>query len=407
MGMLGDPSLAVVLANLIFVDGSINGSEGNAVLIDSGSPVVLIDGDPGVFPGLQLPDTQQVTVNFSFLDSGGAPVVTVDNIPAIQLTTAMMDANQGFAAILGGDVLRQFSVQLDYAAPMMDGFCLGCASGPRGDVESPGAAIPFKIAGGGLAPVEIGAGTQSGNVQIPPTRIPVTVFIEGTDAAHQYNFMLDTGASEVTLSSTVYQALVADGRPQLAGGIPISTVNGNMTASVTRAKTITVGGETVMDAPVMTIPVDNSNDDLLGNLGQELGYQLDGLLGGSFLRNFLVTIDYPSGQLHLQRYTNPPIADEFRRVGITINLNDAGTNFLVTSVYPGSDAEAKQVAVNDQVLAIGQVRLDPVADQFDADNLLDGTPGTTIQIQFGKAMSPTISNQTVGLLVDDLIPNPQ
>jgi hypothetical protein len=65
------------------------------------------------------------------------------------------------------------------------------------------------------------------------------------------------------------------------------------------------------------------------------------------------------------------------------------------------------VSVNDQVLAIGSVQLDPIADQFDADNLLDGTPGTTIQIKFGRAMSPTIANQTVGLLVDDLIPNPQ
>jgi hypothetical protein len=403
MGMLGAPSLAVVLANLIFVDGSINGSEGNAVLIDSGSPVVLIDGDPGVFRGLTLPTTQQVTVNFSFLDDSGMPVVTIDNIPAIQLTTAMMDSNQGFAGILGGNVLRQFSVQLDYAAPMMSGFCLGCTSAPRGDVESPGAAIPFKLAGGGLAPVEIGSSTQSGLVNIPPTRIPLTVDVEGTT----YHFMLDTGASEVTLSAAAYQTLVADGRPELAGGIPISTVNGNMTASVTRAKTITIGGETVTDAPVMTIPVADPADDLLANLGQELGVQLDGLLGGSFLRNFLVTIAYPSGQLHLQRYNSPPVADEFRRVGITVNEDSGGTGFLVTSVYPGSDAAAKQVSVNDQVLAIGSVQLDPIADQFDADNLLDGTPGTTIQIKFGRAMSPTIANQTVGLLVDDLIPNPQ
>jgi hypothetical protein len=403
MGMLGAPSLAVVLANLIFVDGSVNGSEGNAVLIDSGSPVVLIDGDPGVFPGLTLPATQQVTINFSFLDDNGAPVVTIDSIPAIQLTTAMMDSNQGFAGILGGNVLRQFSVQLDYSAPMMNGFCLGCTSAPRDDVESPGASIPFKLSGGGLAPVEIGSGTQSGEINIPPTRIPLTVEVEGT----AYHFMLDTGASEVTLSASAYQALVADGRPELAGGIPISTVNGNMTAQVTRAKTITIGGESVTDVPVMTIPVTDPADDLLANLGQELGMQLDGLLGGSFLRDFLVTIAYPSGQLHLQRYNSPPVADEFRRVGITVNENSGGTGFVVSSVYPGSDAAAKQVSVNDQVLAIGPVKLDPIADQFDADNLLDGTPGTTIPIQFGRAMSATISTQTVGLLVDDLVPNPQ
>lgn len=398
MGMLGSPSLAVILSNLVFVDGSINGSEGNAVLIDSGSPVVLVANDPGVFPGLTLPDTQQVTINFSLLSSSGIPVVTIDNIPAFQLSMAMMDSIP-FPGILGGNVLRQFSVQLDYAAPMMNGFCLGCASGPRSDVESPGGAVPFTLKGGGKSRVDFSASMPSDVVTIPPTRIPLTVTIEGT--AHP--FMLDTGASEVSVRTTVYQALVADQRAQLAGGFAVQTVNGSATAAVTRAKTITLGSETVLDAPVMSIP----GDDLLDGISTELGYTLDGLLGGSFLRNFLVTIDYPHGQLHLQRYTNPPVADEFRRAGLVLGLDDKGTSFVVTYVYPGSDAAAKQIMNNDQVVAVDQVPLNTMTDVVAADNLLDGTPGTTKAITFGATTADAaLAGTTVNVLVNDLIPNP-
>jgi hypothetical protein len=405
MGMLGDPSLAVVVSNLIYVDGSINGSGGNSVLIDSGSPVVLLDGDPGTFPGLTLPAMQQVTVDFGFLDASGAAVVTIDQIPALQLTTAMgtIGSLAGLPGILGGDIMRDFSVQLDYAAPMMEGFCLGCSSGPRGDVESPGGAVPFTLAGGGVGTIALNSGNSS-TVTIPATRIPLTVQIEGTN----HPFILDTGASEVTVTSAVYQALVADGRAQLAGGLAISTVTNDMeNASVTRAKTISLGGETVNDVPVMTIPVDNTQDDLLGNISSELGYPLDGLLGGSFLKNFLLTIDYPNGTLHLQRYNSPPIADEFRRVGFTVTVDAVGKSFVVSHVYPGTDAQMKGVAVDDQVVAIGGQQLSLPADALTADNLLDGMPGSTIQVQFGRTMAAALMNQTVALQVDDLIPNPQ
>ncbi|HSS37293.1 MAG TPA: hypothetical protein VLT58_00850, partial [Polyangia bacterium] len=58
-GMLGIPSSAVVGANLVFAAASVNGSPETqsaefGVLIDSGSPVVLLDPD---FFGLPAPAT--------------------------------------------------------------------------------------------------------------------------------------------------------------------------------------------------------------------------------------------------------------------------------------------------------------------------------------------------------------
>jgi Aspartyl protease/PDZ domain len=410
-GTLGEPTTALISGNLIFVNASMNAMDEDlgsfGMLIDSGSPVVLID--PSLFNTPPPTTAAQIptTVNLGLLDASGQPVVVIDNAPALQLSTAMMDT-LGFGGILGGDVMRDFSVQLDYSAPLMEGFCLGCtASTTRTDVQLPGGVVPFTLKGGGRSPVTLGTDAQgdpinSPVVTIPPTRIPVTVTLDGTD----YPFIVDSGATEVSLRSTVYAQLVSDGRAQLVSGIAIMTIAGASNASITRAKTITVGSETVMDAPVMTIMSDPA-DQLLDGISGELGTQIDGLLGGSFLRNFLVSIDYPNGQLDLQPYLTPPIPDEFRRVGITIGLDATGTNFVVSSVYPNTDAAAKMIMVNDQIVAVGGTSLASVGYVAAADQLLDGTPGTSKMISFGKKTGdPALSDATISVMVDDLIPNP-
>ena len=411
MGTLGEPSAALIAGNLIFVSASMNSMDEDpgsfGMLIDSGSPVVLID--PSLF-GTTPPTTAAqipTTVNLGLLDTAGQPVVIIDNAKVLQVSNAMMDA-LGFGGILGGNVMRQFSVQLDYAAPMMQGFCLGCtASTDRTDVQLPGDVVPFTLRGGGNSPVTLGTDSQGNSinspvVSIPPTRIPVTVTIDGND----HSCIVDTGATEVSLRSTVFDQLVSDGRAQLVSGIAIMTIAGASNASLTRAKTITVGASTVADVPVMTI-MSTPADQLLNGISNELGTQIDCLLGGSYLRNFLVSIDYPNEQLHLQPYLTPPIPDEFRRVGITIGLDGSGRNFVVSSVYPNTDAAAKGIKVNDEIVAVDGTLLANVGFVADADQLLDGTPGTSKTLTFGgKTTVSSLANAMVSVLVDDLIPNP-
>ena len=273
-GMLGEPTTALVAGNLIFVKASMNMMDEKfgvfGMLIDSGSPVVLID--PTLFgKNTKPPTTISTTADLGLLDATGQPVVVIDNAPVLQVSSAMMDA-LGFGGILGGNVMSQFSVQLDYSAPMMEGFCLGCtASTDRTDVQLPGGVVPFSLKGGGHSPVTLGTDGQ-GNpinspvVNIPPTRIPVTVNIDGTD----YPFIVDTGATEVSLRSTVYDQLTSDGRAQLVSGIAIMTIAGASNASLTRAKTMTVGDSTVANVPVMTIMSDTP-DQLLNGISNELG----------------------------------------------------------------------------------------------------------------------------------------
>ena len=402
-GMLGIPSSAVVGANLVFAAAAVNGSPENTsaefgVLVDTGSPVVLVD--PGYFslPPPATADDVQTHVDLGFLKDG-ATVVTIKNVPALQLSAAMMD-EIGFGGILGGNVMRDFSIQLDYAAPMMTGFCLGCTSAARDDVESPGTAIPFTLRGGGRGPVPLTATVQP-YVTIPATRVPVTVDIDGTS----YPFILDTGASEVSVRTSVFDALTADGRSKLMG-FPITTVMGDSGASVTRARSVSVGGEAVPNVAVMTIP----GDDLLDGISKELDSsgrtQIDGLLGGSFLRNFLVTIDYPKGRLHLQRYATQTWRDEFQRIAIGLAQAPASSihTYAVGNIYAGTDAAQKGLRVGDQLWSVDGTSLDDL-DPIAADALLDGTVGTSKTLVFSHADSPA-APVTKDVLVDDLIPPP-
>src|SRR5450432_2697144 len=161
---LGEPSTALIAGNLIFVNAATDGMKEQqgafGMLIDSGSPVVLLD--PTLFD--RTPPTSEaqipITVKLGLLDANGDPVVVINNVPALQVSNAMMDA-LGFGGILGGDVMRNFSVQLDYSAPMMEGFCLGCnASTTRTDVQLPGGVVPFTLKGGGRSPVTLGSDAQ-------------------------------------------------------------------------------------------------------------------------------------------------------------------------------------------------------------------------------------------------------
>ena len=378
MGMTGVPSSALIGSNLVFVDAALDGHPGGRMLIDSGSPVTVID--PAAFPGATLPDGKQAQIDL------GVGALTVDNIPALQASTYTMDG-LNLGGILGGNVLRQFSAALDYRDGQLR---LGDGATPAG-VEQPGASVSFHLEGGGLENV-LGV-----TMQLPATRIPVTVTVEGADRP----FMLDTGASEVTVRSSVFASLTADGR-SVMGGIDITTAYGTVTGRVCRARSIVVGGAEVTDAPVMTI-----GDSLIDSLEAELGHRFDGLLGGSFLREFFVTIDYPRGTLHLQRYTaRDHITDELQRAGIALGPDPAGGHrYVIANVYAGSDAQAKGLLPGWEVLAVDGQMLDDL-DPLTADELLDGAVGTMKQIALGQAGGALPAGGIVPVRVDDLVPVP-
>src|SRR4051812_14801934 len=235
MGMPGIPSPTRIGSNLVFADVAVNGIPGGRLGIDTGSPLMLLDATK--FPGLVLPPKPQVTANVSAGD------FTVDNVPLLQLSIGSPMDPLNFAGLFGGNVMKQFSVRLDYAHPER-AFRLGMPPMEMATdgVEAPGASASFALQGGGRARLD------NEIISFPATRIPLQVEIEGVT----HPFILDTGASETTIRSSVYSSVVADGRSELFG-LPISTVSGPAMASVTRVRSLAVAGAQVANPVVMMI----------------------------------------------------------------------------------------------------------------------------------------------------------
>ena len=387
MGMAGIPSPTRVGANLVFADVAFNGISGGRLAVDTGSPLVIVDQTQ--FPGLMLANVTQPTVNMT------VGSLTIDNIPVLpmQIGGGTMDP-LNFAGLLGGNVMQQFEVRLDYAHPDL-AFRLGMPpmEMPTDGVEVPGDAVTFSLQGGGP-----GRLTTGEVIHFKATRIPLTVEVEGTARP----FILDTGASETTVRSALFTSLRSDGRAQISG-LPISTVMGPGSASVTRVRTLKVGNATVTNPAVMTIGT--MGEDLFNSIEQEVGHAVEGLLGGNFLREFMVTVDYPGTTLHLQRYTSAVIVDEFKRVGFELGSGTANHRYTVGVIYAGTDAAAKQLTVGDEVVSIDGQSLDPL-DSVTADNLLNGTVGGTHAVGLGITRGPITPNTSVDVLIEDLIPAP-
>ncbi len=244
---------------------------------------------------------------------------------------------------------------------------------------------------------------------IPPPRIPVTVTIEGVD----HPFIVDTGASEVSVRSTLYSSLIQDGRAQLMN-FGIETVEGGSTASVTRAKAIVVGGEMVADVPVMSIMSDPT-DDLLNQIGlAEIDPSGKNLIERPAGRQLPAQLP---GHGRLPERAGPPCSvttretwvDEFQRIPASTSpgLPDSDRHwYAINIVYPGTDAAKQGLVAGDEILSIDGTSLDGLG-WLAADNLLDGAVGTSKTDVVYSATTDVGPTWTLSVLVDDLIPDPQ
>ena len=109
------------------------------------------------------------------------------------------------------------------------------------------------------------------------------------DGRGPYSFVLDTGATATVVSNELADALALPrGEGQDGRGAA-----GKMTLVKSQLPSLTVGKETVESLPVSVTD--------LGFLGRAMGVQVDGALGHSFLRNFVMTLDYATNTLALRR----------------------------------------------------------------------------------------------------------
>ena len=116
--------------------------------------------------------------------------------------------------------------------------------------------------------------------------ILLPVFVDGRGP---YSFVLDTGAGSTVVSNELADALALPRRENQDG----RGAAGKMTLVKSQLPSLTVGQETLESLPVSVTD--------LSFLGRAIGVQVDGALGQSFLRHFVMTLDYARNALTLRR----------------------------------------------------------------------------------------------------------
>jgi hypothetical protein len=376
-GMLGQVTGVRVWTNLLLADVGVDGAGPNLAVVDTGSPIDLLSADS--FPGATLPPGSGTVSSLSFAG------LTFEDAPVVGATgpvVASDDTTVPIAGVVGCALLCPFAVSLDYRDAQL---VLGPAAVPAG-VEGKGESTTFTLQGGG---------TGSGTGSFPASRILLGATVEGT----AYTLLLDTGSSDVGLRQSAFDAIASDGRAQLP--LTEESTQGTSHPSALRVRSMTAGGASLSGVIVAAGP---ATDSLLDGIAQEIGHPIDGMIGGSFLRAFFVTIDYPDRSLRLRRYlTGAPTFDEADRIGVALSLVPAGAGYPVARVFSGTDAASKGVAAGDVIVAIDGQPLAALG-AAEAVTALSGPVGSSKNVEFGNAASPTVSGQTLAIRVDELLP---
>jgi hypothetical protein len=361
--------------NLIPAEVTVDG-ETAILAVDTGSPIVLLN--PSDYASAPANDT---VGDVAELSVGSTTFHNVQVVGSNAL--ASPDPAVALGGLLGCTIICGGSASFNYR----DGvFALGDASVPMGVMAA--ATVPFSLMGGRT----VSLGTTS--VTLPKSRIVVSVLIEGAP----HTMIVDTGASFVTLLSSTFSALTSDGRATLPAGM-VETVAGVSTATMARTKTMTVGGVEVDGVVVVDDP---ATDTFFQGVSQEVGETIEGSLGGTFLHDFYMTIDYPKQSLSFARFADLSWAiDPGTRLGFSLASSTASAGaYTVSSVVSGSDAAAKGVRAGDTVVAIDGTTLSSVTIS-ELLGLVSGAAGTTKAVQFGPGQS--LAGMTVDIQVSDLL----
>ncbi len=382
---IGEPGVSVPVtfySDVPQVEVAVDDGESHDFLLDTGAPATLLDAaayafDPGVYPS----STVQ-TLGITVLDLDCA----VLNLFGGALTVG---------GIVGGDILRNFALTLDYRDAWATLYTdLDGAPPPGGGDFGSTTTRSFELRGGGLL------STPSGeDLPVPPTRVVMTLDIEG----HDVLAVLDTGASSVVVDESLYQDLL-DWRPErpVLEGFQVLTVDAAQDVVITRLASLRIasqGGVDTVQTSVPALVVLGSN--ALEHLSAEVGRSIQALLGGAFLRYYQLTIDYPARQVTLQPYLETDHVDPEEYIGVGFTWDQVAVgNVVVERIVGGSDADLQGVAEGDRILTAGPY-----------DILLTGEGGVSSAVAasvLGETVSFTLERNDATaiyeILTEDLLP---
>jgi hypothetical protein len=326
-GLLGVPQPALLQRNTLSVIGTVD-QRPVTLLIDTGSPLPIL---PVAAFGGGTPGQVRLPAHLLGLDLPALPVVLDVRAGGNPFGT---DGQAGVFGLLGGSFLEHFAVSLDYAAATVQLDAQLPAMPAQGEYE-----VPVVLAGGGA----IALADQS-RVPIGATRLVVDLELQGV----LVRAVVDTGSSITLVGGDVAAAWGISTRPRLEGAQLIG-FQGLIGVTYTRIDSVRIGDAIVSD-PVVAVLDDNQ---VLQPIVNEVGADIEALVGGSTLRSLRVRIDYPGQRL---RVAPNPAADGLARdtiSGVGCFVRDSGDRTLTVShVQASSPAARAGIHVGDVLLAI-------------------------------------------------------
>jgi hypothetical protein len=377
-GSFGGRTTADLGGLIPVIDVGVDGAATQPFIIDTGSPVTMLNslsyGHAMDYSAKEQHDLTAFGLTFK------------------QVTTVVFGAFPANACgqndtggIFGGDLLQFYELTIDYLGNAVFLWDNLKGSPDLGQDVAAAVEVPIRVQGGGKATV------GGVSVDLPPTRIVV----DGTLEGYSRTFLVDSGASLVTLSQDTFSTLSNPDRPRI-GDIPIQTIYGTQNGFITRLASLSLGDVTLESVPAVVV----SDPTLFNQIGQEVGETITLFVGGTFLRTYQTTVRYGAERLDLARYNNPVHINpnEYSSPGFDLAAGCSG-GFFVGRVYAGSSADQQGVQTGTQIL---QIDTQPLAGMTieEADRLLHSyAPGESVPFTLMGLIS-----RTVTLTYADLLP---
>jgi predicted aspartyl protease len=259
---------------LVVVSAQLNGSGPFDFALDTGAAAPVVAPELARRVGLRIDQTREaagaggrVSVGLARVENFAVAKASRPDVPVI-VTADIERIGAAVGArldgVIGYEFLRHFRLRIDYRRQV-----LSLADGPP-DGEghpSPRAEIPLQLA--------------------HPAKplIVVPALVNGTGP---HPFALDTGASMCVLAGHLAAriGIRTEAGPAMTGG------GGAIPTSAGFLQSVAIEAAVVANLPVAV-------GDFLTALGKAVGIELVGIIGYNYLREFLVTIDYPGATVRL------------------------------------------------------------------------------------------------------------
>ncbi len=307
------------------------GGAASAFVLDTGAALTVRHG-PNIAPG-----RGPLSFTTFGLKVSDFPVATWNLFPYKSPCEAGLPGG-----VLGGDFLGWFRLQIDYPAKRASLSTKVAAAPASQDVL---ATVTLNMAGEGAVTLPGGAGEAD-----LPRVWPIVpgVEVEGTAV----NALLDTGASFSLVDPMLIKALDASATARPAACCQsLHMAGGQKSAVLTRIKRLKVGAVEVTSHAAAVL----DSGAFWSELSAAAGRKVQLIIGGTLLRRYRVSLDYPARKLQLVKPSAPFVAnpDEFLLPGFTFCRAAGQDAMVVLDVFQRFDAANLGVSTGDLFTHVG------------------------------------------------------